>query len=68
METDREIGKRWNGKIDCVAVLHRPGCDDGRVAAAEGQLAAGAGDDRGTLVTQRDRRCADDQWTIAIGI
>src|SRR5262249_35356644 len=68
METDCKISERWNGKVNRIAVLHRPGCNDSRVAAAEAYLAAGACDDRRTLVTQRNHRGADDQWTIAVGI
>ncbi|MBV8777193.1 MAG: hypothetical protein JO258_08355 [Alphaproteobacteria bacterium] len=68
METDRHISERWDGKIDGIAVVHRPCCDGGRVAAAEGQLAAGARDGRRTLVAQRDHCRADDQRAIAVGI
>ena len=68
MKTDREIGERRNGKLDRIAVRHRPCGNDGTVATAEAQLADAVRDDRRSLVAQRDRRGANDQRAIAIGI
>src|SRR5262249_7360989 len=42
--------------------------DDGRILAAEAQLATGVRDDRRPLVTQRDLRRADGEGAITVGV
>src|SRR4029077_7492247 len=59
---------RRNGKLDRIAEQHRTGRDDGRITAAEAQLAAAVRDDRRPLVAQRDLCGADGERAIAVGV
>ena len=68
MEADREIGERRNGNIDGIAERHRAGRNGVPSLPPKVSLRLVACDDRRTLVAQRNRRGANGEWTIAIGV